>query len=236
MWGKFIDLCWELIDTFVPPRCGGCGQWGERFCDLCLGNVNTIEEPICQICGDPIISSSRSICYRCDSIKRKFDRIRSWAYYEGPLKKAIQKLKYKNDIGLANILANPLTALFKDLDWQIDLITAVPLDQERLSKRGYNQAALLSMPLAWNTGTPFNPEALIKRFPTRPQVGLSEEDRLKNVSDVFSSKPENVEGKNVLVIDDVVTTGATMDACSKALKASGAVTVYGLSLARSLRL
>jgi ComF family protein len=151
------------------------------------------------------------------------------------LKKAILKLKCNKDVGLANILANLLIDFYKDLDWHVDLITAVPMDKKKLIIRGYNQADLISRPIALHTKIPFVPSVLVKRYPTRPQVGLSEEDRLKNVADAFSSTPKKILGKNVLIIDDVVTTGATMDACSRALKSAGANKVYGISIARSLR-
>ena len=233
---QIADFYWELIDILFPPRCSGCGQWGVRFCDLCLNNVICIEEPICMICGEPVKSQVQKICFRCSSASRNFDGIRSWAHYQGSLQKAIQKLKYQKDIGLANILAKPMITLYKDMNWKIDMITAVPLDQEKLTRRGYNQAALLSKPLARHTGIPYHQEALMKRYPNKPQVGLSEQERLYNVMDVYVSSPEKVKGKAVLVIDDVVTTGATMDACSAALKASGSPAVYGISLARSLRL
>ena len=230
------DLYWGLIDILFPPRCSGCGQWGVRFCDLCMNNVICIEEPICIICGEPVKSQVQEMCLRCSSTSRNFDGIRSWAHYQGSLQKAIQKLKYQKDIGLANILVKPLITLFMEMNWKIDLITAVPLDQVKLTRRGYNQAALISKPIARFTGIPYHQKALTKRYPNKPQVGLSEEERLFNVMDVFVSSPEKVTGKTVLVVDDVVTTGATMDACSVALKASGAQAVYGISLARSLRL
>lgn len=235
MWGKFIDLKWELCDILFPPRCGGCDRWGERFCDHCAGSVIIIDGPLCLMCGDRLMTTSLLTCQRCDSNKRNFDMLRSWAQYSGPLKKAIQKLKYKQDIGLANYFAKPLKDLLMSTRWQIDMITAVPLDRDRLLQRGYNQAALLSKSLTRHTGIPFEPDILIKRFPTKPQVGLSEEDRLSNVLNAFSSNPEKIKGKSVLVVDDVITTGATMDACSTALKTSGANVVYGISLARSLR-
>jgi ComF family protein len=162
--------------------------------------------------------------------------VRSWACYGGSLQEAIQKLKYKKDIGLANIFAQPLVGLLKALDWQIDLITAVPLDKQRLSTRGYNQAELLSKPISRVSGIPYVSDAIIKCFPTKSQVGLSESERMLNVLNAFKSNSDIVMGKTVLVVDDVVTTGATIDACSAALKDAGASKVYGISLARSLRL
>jgi ComF family protein len=169
-------------------------------------------------------------------MERSFDGVRSWAHYQGPVQQAIQKLKYQKDIGLAENLSSKLVTLYRELDWKIDFITAVPMDQNKLTRRGYNQAELLATHLAWQSGLPFISNALIKRFPNRPQVGLSESERLANVLDVFFSESEYVGGRTVLVVDDVVTTGATLNACSSALKTSGALAVYGISLARSLRL
>ena len=236
MWGQLSDFYWNLIDILFPPRCSGCGRWGERLCNQCLGKVTRIEEPICWICGDPIKSSLQKVCRRCSSNERSFDQVRSWAHYHGPIQNAIQNLKYQKDVGLSNILAKPMISVIYEMDWEIDLITAVPMDEQKLIKRGYNQAALLAKPIAWEIGVSFNPEALSKPFPNRPQVGLSDEERSVNVLGVYFSVPEYVEGKTVLVVDDVVTTGATLNACSTALKESGALMVYGISLARSLRL
>ena len=236
MWGQLTDFFWNLIDILFPPRCSGCGRWGDRLCGQCLANVIRIEEPICWVCGDPTRSRFQKLCRRCNSKERSFNQVRSWAHYQGPIQDAIQNLKYQKDIGLSNLLAKPMISVINEMGWEIDLVTAVPMEEKKMIKRGYNQAALLAKPIAWEIGVPFNPQALTKLFPNKPQVGLSEQERLVNVIGVYFSEPEYVEGKTVLVVDDVVTTGSTLNACSAALKGSGALVVYGISLARSLRL
>jgi ComF family protein len=120
--------------------------------------------------------------------------------------------------------------------WEIDLIVPVPLDHIRRKQRGYNQAALLANPLSAGAGIPMSVNALRRVRKTCSQVGLSIEERMRNVHEAFSAADSIVNSQSVLLIDDVVTTGATLNACSVALKKAGAKFVCALTLARSLRL
>ena len=177
--------------------------------------------------------SSGLICKRCQSAEVYFTAARSWAYFEDPIKKAIHRLKYKRNIGLGEVLAEALGFVLVGCQWNIDLITAVPLDKKRLRERGYNQAVLLARPLAWKTNLSFDDSALKKIRTTRPQVGLTREQRIKNMEEAFSAERGVVENRRVLVVDDVFTTGSTLNACARALLVSGAEKVYGVTVARS---
>ena len=233
MKSRFFKAGWKVIDILFPPCCAGCGEWGERFCQTCFNNTKLIDSNICQRCGEPMDLSTSLICERCQSTELYFTAARSWAYFEDPLKKAIHKLKYKRNIGLGEILADPLRFVLVDCKWNIDLITAVPLDKERLRERGYNQAVLLARPLAWKTNLSYDDNALRRIRTTRPQVGLTRDQRIKNMEEVFSAEPGLVKNRKVLVVDDVFTTGSTINACAKALLASGAEKVFGVTVARS---
>jgi ComF family protein len=122
----------------------------------------------------------------------------------------------------------------KNLAWQIDVIIPVPLGVARQKERGYNQAALIARPVALGTGRSYRPKALSRVRETKTQVGLSIEERRKNVGGAFKAERQRVVDKNVLLIDDVLTTGSTMEACAAALIEAGAGKVYGLTLARAL--
>jgi ComF family protein len=125
--------------------------------------------------------------------------------------------------------------LLSQQNWRIDLVTAVPLGPKRLSERGFNQSKLLAMPLAYYSDLRFNSSAIKRIKITKSQVGLTYIERTKNVNDAFLSKPSAVAGHSILIVDDVITTGATINACAKSLIKAGACNVYGITLARAAR-
>ena len=233
MQSRIFRIGWKFIDLLFPPNCAGCEKWGNRYCTFCFDNTKTIKTTICSICGEPVTIDNGSVCKRCQSEEMFFDALRSWGYFEEPLKKAIHKLKYRRDISLGDVLSKPLIDLVFENSWQVELITAVPLDKFRIKERGYNQSEYLARPVAWNMKIPFNSAAIKRMKITRPQVGLSRAERQINISDAFVSDNRIVSGKNILVIDDVVTTGSTLNACAKSLKIAGSAKVYALTLARS---
>jgi ComF family protein len=132
------------------------------------------------------------------------------------------------------MLARPLVHILGDQSWQIDLVTPVPTGKARYKERGFNQAAFLAYPLALGTRCRYSSKVLFKVRDTRSQIGLTIEQRKVNVKGSFGAKTKAVEGKHVLVVDDVTTSGATMEACAQALKKAGAENIYGLTLARSM--
>jgi ComF family protein len=150
------------------------------------------------------------------------------------VRSALHQLKYRRDIALGERLAEPLSALYQAQGWSIDLVTPVPLGIARLKERGYNQAALIARPFSLANDLRYDPHALKRTRETRSQVGLSVAERKINVKDAFMARSEVVAGKNVLLIDDVATSSATLDACSAALCMAGAAQVYCLTLARAL--
>jgi ComF family protein len=142
-------------------------------------------------------------------------------------------LKYSRDIALGEMLARPLLEMLHQLKWPIDLVTSVPMGVARRAERGYNQATLLAFPLSLASGIPFRPQALMKVRDTRSQVGLNLAQRRENVFEAFKARSELVSTKCVLVVDDVTTSGATIEACAGALIKAGARQVFGLTLARA---
>lgn len=223
---------WEAVDWVYPPTCGGCGRSGVRWCQQCSQGTIEIEAPICPICGNK--NANPLPCQRCQASRPRYTCLRSHSVFSGPIREAIHQLKYQRNIGLGEALSHPMIADLVKLNWKLDLITSVPLGLVRLEERGYNQANLLARPIALCLKVTFASRALVRTRETRSQVGLSATERQENVVDAFRANRKLVHGKNILVVDDVATSGATLDACAKALLDEGAAKVYGFSLARAV--
>jgi ComF family protein len=219
-----------LLDLIYPPRCPGCGRMGSAFCEQCQARVELIEPPICLHCGSTV--PQEGLCARCRALSSNLDGIRAAAVFEDPLRQAIHALKYENN----TTLATPLGAMMVDL-WrrgglpQTDLILPVPLHTRRQAERGYNQSALLARVLGRAVGIPVDDHTLIRQRATLPQVGLGPSERRQNVEGAFVCRG-HLEGKRAVVVDDVCTTGATLEACAAALREGGAVSVWAFTLAR----
>ena len=224
---------WSSLDLLFPTTCGGCGKDNSRWCQVCKEGVELILPPICEKCGGK--TPRQGLCVNCQKNPPEYDAIRSWAIYDGPVRNAIQKLKYKRDISLGIVLTRPIIDLFATLNWKIDYVVPVPLGVARLKERGYNQSALIARPLAMSSGIKYRPQALKRVRETTTQVGLTINQRRENVKNAFRSPNRDVEGKSVLIIDDVMTSGATLESCTTALIQAGAVNVFALTLARALK-
>lgn len=224
-------LLWSGLDYIYPPMCGGCGKRGNRWCDDCSKSSQRIITPVCECCGRPL--EHAKFCERCKNQPPAYIALRSWAIYSGPIRRAIHQLKYRRDIALGDALALGLIDMLELLDWRIDMVIPVPLGKKRHHERGYNQAAMLALPLAHAKGLPYRPKAIKRVKETASQVHLSREQRVINIENAFLADATVVGGHTILAIDDVTTTGATMHACAQALLDAGATCVYGLTLARA---
>ncbi len=190
-----------------------------------------IQSPFCECCGQPI--KAAQVCFRCRQARPRYSALRSWAIFGGSLRQAVHRLKYKRDVGLGEVLSRPMTQVLQSQQWKIDLVCPVPLGVARLAERGFNQAALLARPIALSSGLIYSPHAVHREKETLSQVGLNFERRHHNVSGAFQANPAVTSGKNVLIVDDVATSGATLEACAQALLEAGATQVYALTLARA---
>lgn len=229
---RAYQLIWEALDWLYPPNCGGCGQPGTRWCKECSDTTAEIKPPICPICGNPNIIAEP--CQRCQSSPPSYTALRSYTVFAGCIREAIHRLKYRRDISLGEVLARPMINSLRKLNWSLDIITSVPLGLVRFEERGYNQATLLARPIALSLKLPFSPHILTRTRETRTQVGLTVTERQENMADAFRAISKSVRGKNILLVDDVATSGATLNACAKALIDEGASKVYGFSLARAV--
>lgn len=228
---RLYQLAWSALDWIYPPHCGGCGTPGARWCETCAFRVQLITGPLCPDCGQP--QPAKKSCSRCSVNRPAWRAARSWAAYGDSLANAIKRLKYGGDIALGEILAAPLIPFLATLNWPVDIITPVPVGLARREERGYNQASLLGRPIALGSGIPYRPNLLTKQKETRSQVGLSFADRQRNVAGAYTATREHALDKYVLVVDDVMTSGATLEACTQALLEAGAAAVYCLTLARA---
>jgi ComF family protein len=227
-----------LLDFFLPGFCLFCQAplppgSESLICPHCLQEIALIPQPYCSCCGAPFRGAVglEHLCQECLTQPPPFSRARAVAFYDGLVLEAIHRLKYHRQLIYAKFLGQLLAASqAADLVAAADLLAPVPLHPRRLRWRGFNQAILLARAFP---EVPLAQEVLVRRRPTLPQVQLSPQERRTNVKGAFVVlKPENIEGKAVLLVDDVYTTGATVKECARTLRRAGAGTVEVLTVAR----
>lgn len=233
-----ISAHWSaLLDLLFPPRCVGCGRAGMALCDACAQRVQPQPAPICPRCGQA--QDSTTLCARCASDPANpIAAARACAIYSAPMREAIHALKYESRRELAPLLARYLsaawaTAMPEEARETVTVVAPVPLHQNRLAQRGYNQSALLAQHFCAANTLPLDLKLIERVRDTPPQVGKNAAERQVNVADSFRAAP-SIAGQSLLLIDDVYTTGATLRACAQAARDGGALGVYALTLARPL--
>ena len=222
---------WVGLDWLFPPVCGGCNIIGTRWCLDCQNNVQPVPEPVCDSCGLP---AKNNLCERCDSSRPAFKMLRSWSVFDDPVQSALHRLKYRRDMGLGEAISCQMVEFVRKLAWPVDVLVPIPLGKRRLKERGYNQVAMIAIPLALQLGIPYSASMLKRTRETRSQVGLSASQRHENMQRAFDAKASEVVGRTPLLIDDVSTTGATLSSAAEALYRSGAKDVYAITVARAL--
>lgn len=234
----------SFLDLLLPRLCAGCkrvwllsheGYW----CRGCLDELAWVGFPRCPRCGRPFPKSPGSPdhpCGECISGRPPFDTARSAVIYAGVVRERIHQLKFGAQLHWVPPLVELLAAAFeKDGPGGIDFIVPVPLHVKRLRQRGFNQAGLLAKVLGKRIGLPVRFDLLARRWWTEPQTRLNRRERLENVKDAFGVVlPGAVQGRTILLIDDVFTTGTTLSECAKALKVTDAAGVHALTVARAL--
>ncbi len=229
-----------LLDPFLsllyPPRCLVCRALGDAgLCTLCLNQIAPVAPPFCRVCGHPLAADTG--CFNCTARRPAFTHARSLGPYDGVLLAAIHQFKYRDRPQLAVPLGQALAASARmqaaDLNQlRFDALLPVPMHPTRRRLRGYNQSERLARIVASELALPLWTDVLVRTRSTRPQVGLSADARRSNLSGAFAlRRPEAVPGKTLLLIDDVITTGSSLHECALVLKASGAKSVYCLTLA-----
>jgi ComF family protein len=228
-----IKLKRIALDLLFPQRCISCGREGDYICHSCRQSLLLITPPVCPRCGRP--QPSGVLCSGCINWPAEIDGIRSPFVFDGVMRQAIHELKYRNLRTLAETLAKLLHDYLMANPVPGDVLVPVPLHQKRLRERGYNQSSLLTRKLGKLTGLPVVDDCLIRQRQAPPQVRTaSVSERQSNVAGAFSCRGQRLRGKQVLLIDDVTTSGATLDACAVALKSAGAASVWGLVMAAEI--
>ncbi len=221
-----------LLELVFPDFCIGCGKRGELLCGDCLEEIKRISNP-CQLCGAP---QEGPICYHCRDLNLHFDGARSGGLYEGILREILLAFKFKGRADIAEKLWNIMIKALPPY-WQIDCVVTVPPHKGSLRERGFSSSLLLGAGVAHSLSLPFYPHILEWRREVKRQVGLSRGERFSNVRGAIAlTSKREVEGKRVLLVDDVMTTGATASACALALKRAKAQRVWVLTLARDITL
>lgn len=236
-----LRLTWRAaLGLVYPPTCPGCGAATAQphgLCPACWSQLRFIERPYCQRFGTPFSvdhGAGPLLSPRAMADPPVFDRARAAVLYDGIARDLIHRLKYGDRLDLAPTLARMMTGAGGELIAEADCLVPVPLHRWRLWRRRFNQAALLAQGIAALTGLPTEPRTLARVKATRSQVGLSRAARARNLQAAFRV-PEAVrpklQGRRILLIDDVATTGATANAASRALLRAGAAKVDVLTFA-----
>lgn len=200
------------IDLVFPPRCAGCGKVGVSWCERCV--LDTQPQA-------PLLQQSHFLALTA---------VAATGSHSGKLREAVQALKYDNVRAIADFMAARMAYALQYLMWHYDLILPVPMGSARLRERRYNQAGLIAAALSREVNVAVQPSLIWRTRETRSQVGLSADERLVNVANAFAAHPTLLRDQSVLLIDDVYTTGATLNACAEALRAVGAREVYALTV------
>jgi ComF family protein len=252
-----------LINFIYPPRCAACDdRMGldaiARICQLCMGRIERIPEPICQVCGIPLQDQSLLShidqagresegsavhkCRTCAESPPYFGRARAIAHYRSGVAEdgqvvpsIIRRHKYGRDQSLSGALAQCLGETLPLDGNDYDLVVPVPLHRRRLRWRGFNQAALLGRAVARKMGCPLDVATLTRVRNTPPQTEQDSSRRRQNVHGAFAvMRPDRIANRRLLLVDDVMTTGATLDECARMLLAAGAQRVDVLTVARAV--
>ena len=232
----------EAARLLFPPVCPGCRRIvsaSGTLCGRCWPQLRMIEHPVCPVYGTPFAHEMGEGFLSAQAIADPppFARCRSAAAYDGAARRLVQALKYNDRTDLARWMAGWMHRAGHDLIADADVIVPVPLHAWRFFRRRFNQSAELGRALAQRTGLAFRPEALIRRRRTAQQVGLARSEREANVRGAFAvpdTMLAQVHGRRVLLVDDVYTTGATVNAATRALKRAKALEVDVLTFARVL--
>ncbi len=227
------NLFKTVLSFFYPLLCLGCDKEIERdwLCFDCRQRLFTSALGVCPQCGRPVPYGGR--CKEC-RMKLGLERIRALSLYVPPFTNLIDEFKYKGKTRLGAILGDALSQLLTDdpILKNADYLVPIPLHRAKIRERGYNQSEILAQRIGENTGREFYP-CLCRRKNTKSQTCLSTEERFKNIADAFAfRKGFDVSGKNLILVDDVTTSGATLSAAAEVLKENGAKEVYGLVIAK----
>lgn len=230
-----------FLDILYPHRCPSCRTItsDDSFCSTCWANLSFIEEPCCLACGEPLDPNCNRnmLCAACSRGKYSFDRSLSVFVYNRTIAKAIYRFKFKRQAFLSKFFLKFLLKRLEPLRGAVDILVPVPIHIRRLKWRGYNQTLLLAREISEKTLIKCIPDLLTKRRHTAAQTTLHFRKRRNNLRLAFGINQnymESIRDKNIMIVDDVFTTGSTVDECAKILKENGVGRVFVLTIAKTL--
>lgn len=229
---KITDWIPDMAGLLYPRRCPVCQEavekQGKRICDICRTKLPYVRQPYCRKCGKQLLLEEQEYCGDCMRKKHRFERGRAPFVYDRTMKASIAACKYGGRREYAAFYAEEILGrCAKDmLEWQGEVFVPIPLHSSRRRKRGFNQAELLARELSGRCGIPTDAELLVRVKKTRAQKELNDQERLTNLKDAFSVRKGSVPYQNIILVDDIYTTGSTMDAAAQVLKEKGARKVY----------
>ena len=230
---RLTNLTGKVFGFLFPKRCVGCGREGAFICPSCQNQLFPITPPVCARCGRPL--SRGSVCSACAAWEASIDGIRSVYRFEGVAREAVHQLKYSNLRAIAPSLAELIVPYYSSYAIPGDVLVPVPLHLKRMRERGYNQSALLARELGRLTGLVVNEDCLIRqRYTTAQARTRNVAERRANVGGAFACRSRKLSGKRVILVDDVATSGATLNACASALKETGVLSIWGITFAREI--
>ena len=210
-----------LLDLALPPRCAGCGEIVSQvgdFCAECFVAIDWSGDDACRRCAHPLDAFDEAECAACLAKLGPIDALVSATHYGDITRSMALKLKYSRRVALARVMGRAMARRLASHDLHGALLVPVPLHRWRIWKRGYNQAGLLAADISRRTGIDWSPEAMRRTRATQSLGTMSAGQRQRMVSGAFEADRSLVEGKTVILVDDVRTTGSTLAACAKALR------------------
>lgn len=228
----------RIVDFALPPRCGGCGEIVEQvhsFCPGCWSSLQFLGDSGCKACGIPLEATEADLCGACIASPPRIARTRAAVAYDEVARGLAIRLKYGRKVALARTMARYMLPLLPDL-CEAPLLVPVPLHRSRLWERGFNQSALIARELSRKSGIALDAGVLRRNRRTPPLKGLTLRQRRRTVAGAFTvTSGTRLDGRSIVLIDDVLTTGSTANACARALKGSGARRVELVTWARVLK-
>lgn len=221
----------ELLGLLYPAKCPFCGKIWSGICDECREKYPLIREPRCMKCGKPIQKETEEYCYDCSRTEHHYEWGRSLWVHKEPVNEAIYAFKYKNRRTYGEIFARELAKVYGGFlqKQRVELILPIPLHKSRRRERGYNQTEILAKYLGEYTGIEVDSTSLVRMKKTSPQKRNNDKERKKNIRNAFALK-KKINAENVVLIDDIYTTGSTLDEAARILKKSGVTNVYFLTI------
>ena len=240
LYRKIREAGMAWVNVLFPRRCPVCGRIvcreRELICPSCISRLSVVKQPVCRKCGKEIWSDQEEYCLDCTRHRRTFDSGVALLNYNEAAKHSMAAIKYKNKREYLDFYGAALVSRFQKVvwHWQADVLIPVPIHPSRRRKRGFNQAEELAKRLSRGWGIPMDKEFLVRSKRTAPQRDLNPSERLKNLQQAFEVHPCYGGNKRVprcvVLVDDIYTTGSTMEACSRVLRAAGVEQIHFVAI------